>query len=112
MKKSILPTVGFWSFLVGLILAILAAFVPLDAAMLVAVLAILGVIVGFVNVTAKETTEFLVATIALMLAAASLQVIPFGAEKIVAILGNIQAFIAPAAVIVALKALYEVASAQ
>jgi len=75
-------------------------------------LVVLGTIVGFLNVTAKETTEFLVAAIALIAAGgAGLNVIVWGNIGIYlqSILSNITVFVAPAAVVVALKAVFELA---
>ena len=73
------------------------------------VMLILGIIIGFLNITSKEVTPFLIATIALV-AAASANVWA-GLESIhmllydfaTYILKYIVAFAAPAAVIVAIK---------
>lgn len=100
---------GSWAFLLGIVIAILTAFVPFEWTALV--LVVLGLIVGLLNVTGKESVPFLVAAIALGFSAASLQ--PLGAVPIVGwllpIFGNIALFVAPAAFIVALKAVYGMA---
>lgn len=102
---------GHYAFLVAILLAILAGLVPsLQVDWVTWVLIVLGLIVGFLNITAKETTEFLVATIALMLVGtAGLGVIPTAGSIIKVILLNIQAIVVPAALIVALKAIYALA---
>ena len=68
-------TVGKWAFIIGLVIAVLAGlfFQPTWA---IWVLAILGVIVGLINVTAEETRGFLLASIALTLSATALNTIP------------------------------------
>lgn len=110
--------VGDWAFIIGAVLAILAGFIPSIPQVLL-ILAILGLVVGFINVTGKETTAFLVAAIALLTAGAGgsiilqeIQAVPVTlfATYIGAILGNIVAFVAPAALVVALKEIYALAS--
>lgn len=99
--------IGHYAFLAGVALAILAGIATdLIATDIVGlILVILGLVVGFINVTAKETTEFLIATVALMLAgAANLAIIPAIGIYLQAIVANIVVFVAPAAVVVALKA--------
>lgn len=102
---------GHYAFLVAVVLAVLAALVPaLQVDWVIWALIILGLVVGFLNITAKETTEFLVATIALMLVgSAGLEVIPTAGAMISAVLMNIMAIAVPAALIVSLKAIYALA---
>jgi hypothetical protein len=78
---------------------------------------ILGVIVGLVSITAKEVQPFLIATIALMVARIGIgtefdvwrplgeihMLLPYWATEI---LNYIVAFVAPAAVIIAIKAVF------
>ena len=103
--------VGKYAFLAGVLLAILAGIFTdlLAPAVVTLVLAILGLVVGFMNITAKEVTEFLVAAVALMLAGVanvSLSLIPWVGNYLQAILVNITTFVAMGAVIVALKAVW------
>ena len=67
--------IGKWAFIIGLVIAVLAGlfFQPEWA---IWVLAILGVIVGLLNVTAEDTRGFLLAAIALTLSATALNTIP------------------------------------
>lgn len=90
---------GHWAFIIGLILAILAGFADIPSLPLI--LFVLGLVVGFLNVTEKESTSFLVAVIALlMIGVAGLR---FGGDILVSILDNFIAFVAAAGLIVALK---------
>jgi len=102
--------IGRWAFIIALILAILAGLIPsLGVNPAVAwVLVILGLIVGFLNVTDKETTAFLVATIALLLSAGTLGPL-LGNAMVKDVLANIVKVAGPAAFIVAIKALYAAA---
>jgi len=65
--------------------------------------------VGFLNVTAEETKGFLIAAIALILSASSVQGIPLVGATVTNVMNNIVAFIAAAVLVVALKSLFETA---
>ena len=67
---------GRWLFLAGLILAVLAGLF-LNFGWVTWVLAILGIVVGFMNVSGTETQRFLLAAVALMLSASAVQNVPF-----------------------------------
>lgn len=109
------PKIGHYSFLAGIILALIAGLLAnmVDASMVTLVLVVLGLIVGFLNVTAKETTEFLVASVALMMVgSAQLDIIPLVGGYIQTTLSYLVVFVAPAAIIVALKAIKALASSK
>ena len=103
---------GEWAFIAGVIIAVVAAFVGIP--MVTAALVVLGLLVGFLNVTEKETTSFLVAAIALIAAGTVAfggldSVIPGIGTLLNNIVGNIAVFVAPAAILVALKAVWAMA---
>ena len=102
--------IGKWSFIIGVLLAIIAGIVPqLQTATVAWVFVILGLIIGLLNIAEKETTEFLVAAIALMtVGAAGLATVKYVGSYIQVILTNIIVIVAPAALIVALKAVYSI----
>jgi len=64
------------------------------------ILAILGVIVGFLNVTAEETRGFLLAAITLTLSATALNTIPLVRRAFMYVLPFVAAFIAGATIVV------------
>lgn len=102
--------IGHYAFIVGVVLAIIAGIIVTNNPWIVLALVILGLVVGFLNVSAKETTEFLVASIALIAAgSANLTIIPYVGDYLTAILGYIAVFVAPAAIVVALKAVKQLA---
>ena len=103
-----LATVGKWAFIVGLVLAA-AVGLFIQVEWLVWVLAILGVIVGLLNITAEDTQGFLLAAIAFALSATALNTIPFLGGIIGNILAYVAAFVAGAMIVVALKALFATA---
>ena len=100
--------IGYWIFLIGVFIAIIAGLVTTEGinANVVWVLAILGLIVGLINVTLKDEVPFLVASLVLVTAAGYLAVIPYIGQTLVTILYYIVTFVAPASIVVALKAVY------
>lgn len=96
------PAVGRWSFIVGLIIAVLvglAVRVPGAGP----ILFILGLLVGLLNVPEKESTPFLVAVIALLaIGVAGLQLAEL-TEVITNILTQFISFVAAAGLVVAVK---------
>lgn len=104
--------IGDIAFFAGVLVAIIAGLFPelLSGGVVAAILVILGIIVGFLNVTKEETTSFLIAAIALLAAgAAGLGSLPWVGSFLAPIALNIATFVAPAAVIVALKAVWNLA---
>lgn len=106
-----MEAIGKWSFIIGVILAVVAGVIYSAAtpSWVMPVLAVLGLLVGLLNVTAKETEKFLVATIALLMTS---QLGSALGAAVTAIMGNIVVFVAPAALIVALKAIWELAKEE
>ena len=108
--KGFLGFIGVWSFIIGLILAVVAGLLWPANSTIIVVLVILGIIIGLLNITAKEFTLFLLATIALVVVGnvfAPLTALSLG-EKLGNILGYIAILVAPAAIIAAIKALWAV----
>jgi hypothetical protein len=103
-----LETVGKWAFIIGLVLAVVVGYI-FQAEWVVWVLAILGVIVGLLNVTREDTERFLLAAIAFGLSVTALNTVPGLGLHITNILGYVAAFVAGAVVVVALKALFQTA---
>ncbi len=98
--------IGKWAFIVGLVIAV-AAGLGFQYPWFAWVLALLGLVVGFLNVTSEETQGFLLAAIGLLLSATAVQSIPYIGEQATNILANVVAFIAAAVLIVALRALFQ-----
>ena len=103
-----MATLGHWAFIIGVIIAILAGLAGTSyTGAVVMLLVTLGVIVGFLNISEKEVYNFLIAAIALLLTgAAGLSNLPLLGSYLGPMVTNIATFVAPAAVIVALKAVY------
>ena len=100
--------IGKWAFVIGLVISVLAGlfFQPTWA---IWVLAILGVIVGLLNVTTEDTRGFLLAAIALTLSATALNTIPILGTPFTFVMSFVVAFVAGATIVVALKELFQAA---
>jgi hypothetical protein len=100
-----LDIIGKWAFIIGLVIAVLAGLFY-QPAWAIWVLAILGVIVGLLNVTGEDTRGFLLAAIALTLSATALNTIPGLGTAFSLVLPFVVAFVAGATIVVALKELF------
>lgn len=107
-----MKTLGVWAFVIGIVIAIIAGFWPLGT-FVTSILIILGLIVGFLNVTGKETQHFLLAAVALVIVMYFGDQTLAGVDKIgyyiSGILGAIMTFVVPATIVVAIKAIYALA---
>lgn len=120
-KKSI--SLGGWAFLIGALLAIILG-VAATARMswsvnpwLMLLLVVIGLIIGFANITTKEVVAFLIAAMALILTSiAGLNtidtLIPYLGSFLQNTVSYVVFFVAPAALIVSLKAVWALASSK
>lgn len=97
--------IGKWAFIIGLIISIIAGLVNIGTTGL-AWLVVLGIIVGFMNVTSKEVTGFLIATIALMMVGSVGLNLPAIGSFMTSIVSAFISFVAGAAFIVAIKEVF------
>ncbi len=108
-----LEEIGSYAFIAGVVIAIIAGFVTLSAALVTEALVVLGLIVGLINVTEKETQQFLMATVSLVIvsyfAGTGLAAVPAIGAQLQKILFGIMTFVTPAVIIVALKQVYSIA---
>jgi len=116
---EMLEKLGEYAFLACILVAVVAGIASsvtdVSAGWIALTLVILGVIVSFTTITEKEVTPFLLAAIALTVASSGGWFLVI--NEAVADLGtlintivlNITAFVAPAAIILATKSVYELA---
>jgi len=116
---------GEYAFLVGVAVAVLAALVTLVPSValpggwVAVVLVVLGLVVGFLNISDKESQPFLLAVVAL-LAAGTVGFKPLVDQSELTVLGrlltavvqNLATLVAPAAVILAVKSTWSMASGK
>jgi len=96
---------GSIAFYIGLAIAVVAGWMDLGQTGIM-VLVALGVVVGLLNVTSKETNRFLIATLVLIVAGVALKDV-FGTVA-ASILTAFIAFTAAAGLVVALKEVYAI----
>ncbi|NYZ75138.1 hypothetical protein H0O03_02645 [Candidatus Micrarchaeota archaeon] len=103
--------IGAWLFLLGLVIAIVGGF--MSYSWMPWILGVIGIVVGLVNIGDKEVNHFLVAAVAFLLSVTSLSAVftPY-IPQVGTILSLFGVMIAPAAAIVALKAIYDFAKEQ
>lgn len=104
--------VGKVLFIAGVILALLAGLIPnLDEfTFIVWVLVILGALIGIINISPGEQTQFLVAgTALLMVSVGVVALLPILGSIVTNIFKNIIAFVAPTVFIVAVTAVLNLA---
>jgi hypothetical protein len=102
---------GHYSFIIGVILAIVLGLVSLGTATvwLSSLLVILGLLVGFINVSGKETREFLMVSAVLIIAAGvggasnTLGSVQAVGPYLSGVFTQVLAFVVPATVVVCLK---------
>jgi hypothetical protein len=106
--RGFLGFIGFWAFIVGFILAIVAGLLWPGHTTIIVVLVILGIFIGLLNVTAKEFQLVLLATIALVVVGNVFTPLGGVGAKLGHILNYIAILVSPAAIIAAIKALWAV----
>lgn len=116
-KKTDIGNVGYWAFLIGILIALIAGLASAAGALgtasgtVTAVLVILGIVVGFLNLMDKDSDSFLIAGIALVLVGvSSFNALDVVGRYLASILQNVAAFVAPAVALVALKMIWDLAS--
>ncbi len=124
MVKLSLAKIGELAFILVVIIAVVAGLAttklnPVQQAWVLVALMILGVIVSLTTITEKEVGQFLVTSIALLVACMSALMVlgqiggaPLAVDyvrTVGGVVGNIMAFVAPAAIIPAVKGVYVLA---
>ncbi len=110
-------SLGAWIFLIGVIIAIVLGLfsAKLSAGtqgIVLAILIIVGLVIGFMNVSGGETQRFLLASVILVIVSAMGEgAIPSGmiGGYVVAILNALLVLFVPATIVVALKSLFVIA---
>lgn len=99
---------GRWAFLIGLLVAVVAAIITPQRWML-GLLALLGVVVGAVNVTGEEESTFLLAAVAFLVSTAAFAALPVIGSFATEVMARIAVFVSAALIVVALRTLFRIA---
>jgi hypothetical protein len=114
MAKNLLAKVGVWAFIMGMIVAIVAGF--LESALTTPILVAVGILVGLLNVSEKEAKGFLLAAVSIMIAVytaggqlSNLATLGAVGDYLKSLMMNINVFVFPATIVVAVRAIYALA---
>jgi hypothetical protein len=103
---------GGWAFLVGVVLAVLLGFTNTTTDIWIWLLVVIGIIVGFLNVTEKQMEPFLFGGIALIIAGNFGGSVVSTIPQLAGILDAMLAIFVPATIIVAIKHVFSIAHKQ
>lgn len=102
--------IGKWALILGLLVAVLAVFATdlVSTSNILLTLFIIGLIIGFLNITKKETTNFLIAVIVLLAVAGSIGAldalkITTVTDYLMDIIANFATLMSAAALVVSIK---------
>jgi hypothetical protein len=112
MAAKITTKAGNWLFLLGVLIAIILGIVFPSNGNVAALLAVIGIIVGLLNITAAEVKDFLLASVTLVVAAGSMKLLPLVGAAISSIMEYFLALVSPAAVVVAIIAVWNLAKTR
>jgi hypothetical protein len=112
MAKDMWTKLGTWLFLLGVLIAVILGVVFPGLSSIMALLAVIGLIVGLLNITAAEVKDFLIASVALIVSAGYLKLPGTIGTAISGILGYFITLVAPAALIVAIIAVWKMAKSK
>jgi len=100
---------GGWAFLIGVILAVILGFTSSLTETWVWLLVIIGLVVGFLNVTDKEVEPFLIGGAVLIIASTFGGTVMAIVPRLNGILEAMLAIFVPATIIVAIKHVFSIA---
>jgi hypothetical protein len=115
-EGKLMAKIGVWAFIIGVVLALVGSFLKGYESIVIAALVLVGLIVGFLNVTEDETKDFLMASVAMMIAlftagqaVATFTTLGSVGTYLINVLSNVNIFVFPATIVVAMKAIYNLA---
>lgn len=106
---------GAYAFIAGIVIALIAGLLAriVGDVVTTSVLIVLGLIVGFINVTDHEVKDYLVTTVILVLVStlgiSVLQTVMYIGPYLASVLQGIVTFVIPATIVVALKEIFSLA---
>jgi uncharacterized membrane protein len=110
---------GAWAFLIGVVLALVAGILSFGSIhpIILGILAVLGLVIGFVNVSDKDVNTFLITGVSLVIVSfagiqgiSGAEIIGINIGKIIAsTLGALLVLLVPATIVVAIKSLFSIA---
>lgn len=108
MKKTE-NLIGGWAFLIGVVLAIVLGAIGTITPTLMWVLVLIGILVGFLNISAEETEPFLMSGTVLIIASALGQNVIGVSSLFNSILSSLLLIFVPSTIIVAIRNVFNLA---
>jgi uncharacterized membrane protein len=110
----VMDMIGKWAFVIGVILAIAVGILGTMNTAVIVILMLLGLVIGFLNVTGKEAAQFLVAGVSIIIAGSLGTGAFVGMNNVVtttlvSIFGAISVLVVPAVIIVAIREVFVLA---
>ena len=112
LRELRLGLAGQRVFFVAILAAIALGVIAPGHKLVTSSLVILGLLIGVLNITQKEVTNFLLASLVLMLGVNTLYILPLVGVYVRGVFDYILYLVTPAAVIVALIAFWKLASTR
>lgn len=109
MASKSMNTVGRWAFLIGVILAVVLGALGIVNSTWMSALILIGLIVGFLNISESETSPFLLAGVSLIIASALGKDVMSGISVLYNILNTLLAVFVPSTIVVAIKHVFSLA---
>jgi len=101
--------VGSWAFLLGVVLAFVLGLLGEVSDVWIVILVIIGLIIGLLNISEKETTPFLVSGIILIIASALGRNVFYNVQVLSHVLDALLIIFIPAIIIVAIRNVFNLA---
>jgi len=108
-KKKSGNAIGSWSFLIGVVLAVVFGLFGALSQNVIYILMVLGIIVGLLNIADEEATPFMMAGAVLVIVATLGQSVVSSVSLFDGILQALTVLFVPATIIVALKSVFSLA---
>ncbi|HLC54049.1 MAG TPA: hypothetical protein VJK07_00275 [Candidatus Nanoarchaeia archaeon] len=109
MAAKSMNTVGRWAFLIGVLLAIILGALGIVNSTWMSALILIGLIVGFLNISERESSPFLLAGVSLIIASALGKDVMSGLPVLYNILQTLLAVFVPSTIVVAIKHVFSLA---
>jgi hypothetical protein len=109
LGKFVEGFVGRWAFILGVVFAVVLGLLGNMNEVWVIILIVIGLIIGLLNITEKETTPFLISGTSLVIISALGGNFLYNVEVLANVLGALLVIFVPATVIVAVKSIFNLA---
>ena len=101
--------IGSWAFIIGIVFAVVLGLLGDISEIWIIVLVVIGLVIGLLNISEKETTPFLMSGVALIIASALGGSVFYNVQVLGNVLDALLVIFIPAVIIVAIKNVFNLA---